>query len=341
MSNANANRPRPFVSVIVPMYNEADYIERCLDSLIEEDYPEDRTEILVVDGGSEDGSETLVRQYAATHPQVVLLDNPKRVIPAALNIGIERAQGEVILLVIAHSVLERDYLSKSVETLEATGADCVGGTIETVGQSFVGKAIALAVSHPFGVGNSRFRYSRKAQYVDTVAYGAYRREVFERIGGFDEELDTNEDYEFNYRLREAGGKIFLNPEIRPRYYSRNTLSGLIKQYFRYGMKKIAVVRKHPKAFQFRYRIPPIFILTLLTMGVLGLFHPLFFYIFAAAIGAYIVAVFSVSLGLFLRHRKRVALLLPVTFVLLHFAFGLGFLYSVGASLLGIYPKKQK
>jgi GT2 family glycosyltransferase len=322
------------------MFNEAVYIERCLDSLIEGDYPKDRYEILVVDGGSEDGSEALVCRYAETHPQVVLVFNPKRVIPAALNIGIERTQGEVIFFVIAHSVLEPNYLSKSVETLEAMGADCVGGTIETVGRSFVGKAIALAVSHPFGVGNSRFRYSKKAQYVDTVAYGAYRREVFERIGGFDEELDTNEDYEFNYRLRESGGKIFLNPEIRPRYYSRNTFLGLMKQYFRYGLKKIAVVRKHPKAFQFRYRIPPLFILALLIAGVLGFFHPVFHYLFVAAIGSYGVAVFSTSLRLFFRSRKRHALLLPVVFVLLHFSFGLGFLYSLGTSLLRVHPKDR-
>ncbi|MFH1008413.1 MAG: glycosyltransferase family 2 protein [Candidatus Latescibacterota bacterium] len=340
MSHSNTNQPRPFVSVIIPMRNEAAYIEQCLDSLIEGDYPKDRYEILVINGDSDDGSDALVRRYEERHAQVVLVDNPKRVIPAALNIGIIRAQGEVIFLVIAHSVLEPDYMSKSVETLEATGADCVGGTIETVGHSFMGRAIALAVSHPFGVGNSRFRFSRKAQYVDTVAFGAYRREVFERIGGFDEELDTNEDYEFNYRLRESGGKIFLNPEIRPRYYSRNTLFGLMKQYFRYGLKKITVVRKHPKAFQFRYRIPPIFILALLITGILGFFRPTFHYLFAAILVGYLVTVFVASLRLFLRHRKGYALLLPVIFVVLHFSFGLGLLYSLGLLCLESIRRRQ-
>lgn len=319
-----------FVSVVIPMYNEARHIGECLTSLINQDYDTDLYEVLVIDGRSEDGSAEIVRQYDTGHPSINVVENPRRIIPAAFNIGVEHARGDVVYFVGAHSTIPADFLSKTVQTLVQTGADCVGGAFETVGGSFIGQAIALAVSHPFGVGNARYRYSRKADYVDTVGFGAYRKEAFERTGRFNEELaGSNEDYEFNYRLRKAGGRIFFNPEIRAFYRCRDTITGLIKQYFRYGTWKTEVVLNHPGAFQLRHQIPPIFLLTLLLSGVLGIFYRTFAWLFLGILGIYLCAIFLVTLTLALDKRKLYTMVLPLVFAGLHFAFGTGFLWHLG------------
>lgn len=318
----------PLVSVVILMYNEAEYIEKCLDSILHQDYPEDRYEILVADGLSTDGSSDIVRRYSRRYPQVTRLENPKRIRPAAMNVGIKHASGKIVIILGAHSTVPEDFISLNVQTLKTTSADCVGGTVETIGESFTGKAIALGVSHPFGVGNSLFRYSKKAQYVDTVAFGAYKKEVFENIGLFDEELDTNEDYEFNYRLLKAGRKIFLNPEIQPCYYSRGTLSGLSRQYFRFGKEKVTVVYKYRGACPLRYRIPPLFILSLVITGLLGFFMKAFLYLFLGQLFLYLSVVLFVSLRLFFSYKKAYTVILPGVLIILHFSFGTGFLFGI-------------
>lgn len=326
----------PFVSIVIPMYNESRYISACLGSLLKQDYPKDRYEVLVVDGGSNDGSTDIVRNYNQAAPAVRVIDNPKRIIPAAFNSGVENARGDVIYFLGAHSTVWPDFLSKTVTTLRESGADCVGGTIETVGGSFAGQAIATALSHPFGVGNSRYRYSTKAGFVDTVGFGAFRRDVFDRIGRFDEAFArSNEDYEFNYRLRKAGGKVYLNPQIRASYFCRSTLVGLVKQYFRYGLWKTEVILMHPGAFQIRHQVPPLFILALIAGMVLAPFHPAGTVLLLALLCAYLSVVLLVSLSIIARKRKLWGALLPVVFVGLHFSFGTGLLCRLVRRLPGL------
>lgn len=314
----------PMVSVIVPMYNERRYIERCLDSLLAQDY-RGEYEVLVVDGRSHDGSERIVREYARRHPHIRVIDNPHRKRPHAMNLGVQNARGEIVMFLGAHSESPPDLLSQAVRTLRETGAECVGGTIETTGLGFIGKAVAAAVGHPLGVGGSKYRYSQKAQYVDTMGYGAYWKKVFDRIGLFDEELDTNVDYELNYRLRKAGGRIFLNPQIRPRYYARTSLRGLFRQYFGYGWGKVAVVRKHPGAFLWRYRIPPLFVLGAGIVILLSPFSSWARYALLIGGGAYLLTLVVASLIVGIRRRAPYALVLPPAFACMHFGFGLGFL----------------
>ncbi len=231
----------PLVSVIVAMRNEEAFIGKCLTSLAEQDYPADLLEVIVIDGRSTDCSRDIVSAMKADLPNLRLLDNEKKVAPVAFNIGVNNAQGEVLTIISAHCYLASDYISRCMEYLAKTGAECVGGPIESIGETPTARAIALAMSSPFGVGDALFRYSRREDYVDTLAFGAYRRDVFDRVGLFDEKLVGNEDDEFNYRLRRDGGKLFLTSAIKSFYYTRASLRALWKQYFSYGFGKVRVV----------------------------------------------------------------------------------------------------
>ncbi|MEW5721076.1 MAG: glycosyltransferase family 2 protein [Chloroflexota bacterium] len=204
----------PLVTIIMPIRNEGRHIARALDAVLNQDYPRDRIEILVVDGMSNDNTRALVQTFAAHDPRLRLLDNPEHIVPTALNRGIYAARGAVIIRVDGHAEIARDYVRRCIEGLGRVEADCIGGPITTVGETWIARGIALAQSSPFGVGNAAFRYSNRAQYVDTLAFGAYRRKIFDRVGLFDEELVRNQDDEFNFRLARAGGKIWLDPSIR-------------------------------------------------------------------------------------------------------------------------------
>jgi GT2 family glycosyltransferase len=324
----------PFVTVIVPMYNEKGYIAKCLDSLVVQDYPQDRFEVLVVDGFSDDGSRELAQDWSQNHSQIRVLDNPRRITAAALNIGIQNARGQVIIAFSAHGSAASNFISQNVFHLTKTGAACVGGPIQTYQQSVVGKAIALAMSSPFGVGNALFRYSDKEQYVDTVAFGAYHRQVFDEIGFFDEELVYNEDDEFSYRLREYGGRIWLTPDIQSCYYARASFKGLVQQYYRYGLGKVRVIKRHPQASSMRPYVPFALVTTLLVTGMTSLLNPVFLLLFLCVLSSYLAASLLVTLAICARSGWRYLPLLPVAFACLHFAYGFGFLIGALKSLQG-------
>jgi len=319
-------KPLPMVTVVVPMRNEEGFIGKCLDSLIQQDYPVDRMEVLVVDGRSEDASRAIVLEKSLKHSFIRLLNNPKRITPAALNIGIRNAVGDVIIRLDAHHFAARDFISKNVAYLLKTGADCVGGPICTISQSFIGRAISLAVSCPFGVGDALFRYSQKEQCVDTVANPGYPREVFDRIGFFDEELIGAEDDEFNYRLRAYGGRILLCPQIRTWYNCRDSLRKLWQQYCQYGYMKVRVLQKHPRQMRWRQFAPPTFVVSLLSglgLSLLGIFWPL-----ALIAGSYLMANLVVSLWVAGQSGLRYLAVLPIAFIILHISYGTGFLIGL-------------
>ena len=275
------------VSIIIPIRNEAQYIRRCLNSVLSQDYPSDRMEILVVDGMSDDGTREIVQQIIEdrspdakdepgsgsieneARPRVVLLDNPKRIVPSALNIGLSQAQGEVIMRIDGHCEIAPDYISRCLELLERTGADNVGGPLKTISDTLVGRAISLATSSAFGVGGVRFRCSTNPGWVDTVFPGAFPRQVFERIGNFDEELVRNQDDEFNFRLRQSGGKIWLDPSIKISYYARSNFRGLWRQYLQYGFYKVRVIQKRGAVPSWRHLIPAAFVSGLTLTVLLG------------------------------------------------------------------------
>jgi GT2 family glycosyltransferase len=329
----------PFVSVVIPMYNERAYIGECLDSLIRQDYPAGHFEMLVLDGISGDGSRDIVLELARKHDFIDLLDNPGRITAAGMNIGIQNARGDVIIILGAHSFVAGDFISQNVAYLFKMGAACVGGPIHSIAQSFLGQTISLAMSSPFGVGNALFRYSQKEQYVDTVAFGAYRRQVFDEIGLFDETLVYNEDDEFNYRLRKRGGMIFLTPAIKSFYHTRISLRKLWKQYFRYGQGKVRVIQRHPETTMIRHFVPFTLVSTLLASGLLGTLNPIFLWLFLSVLSSYLTASFLCSLRISARNGWKHLPVLPAAFACLHFGYGMGFF--AGLLRLGAGLKRQK
>lgn len=315
---------QPFVSVIVPMRNERRHIERCLRSLTEQDYPHDRFEVIVVDGGSDDGSRDIVEARKGDIPNLRVLENQGKHTARGLNIGLAFARGHVIARVDAHAAVAPDYLRQGVAALARTKADVVGGPIATLGDGPAGEAVALAISSPFGVGNAVFRYSEREQWTDTVAFPAYRRDVFDRIGPF-AEIDGGEDDELHYRLRDAGGRVLLTPEIRSTYYARRSYWELARQYFGYGLAKTVVLSRHPRRTRLRQLVPSAFLLALAASAFLALFGGLLVLPLALLGGGYLATSVGVSLAIASRRGWRYAYLLPPAFACMHLAYGVGFL----------------
>ena len=323
----------PLVSVVIPVRNEARHIRGCLEALAAQDYPLDRLEVLVVDGGSTDGTAELAAAFASCgFARFAVLTNPAGRTAEGRNAGTREARGEVIIQLIGHCRVAPDFVRESVAALRESGADCAGGPIESAGTGPVGGAIAAAVASPFGVGNAHFRYAREARYTDTVAFGAYRREVFRRIGLFDEAADRGEDDEFNYRLLSRGGRIYLTPRVRSTYYPRSSLRALFVQYFRYGRAKVYVARRHPGQVRWRHLVPPAFVLALVVPAAAGAAYRPALALTGLVGVAYLAASAVASIRTAARRGWRHLPLLPAAFACLHVAYGLGFLAGLPALL---------
>jgi len=313
------------VTVIVPMRNEEQRIARCLDSILENDFDLRQIEVLVVDGCSTDRSRDIVTKHAVACGSIKILDNPAKIVSAALNIGIRHARGEVIIIMGAHAEYSRDYIRACLRELNATGADVVGGILETRpgAQTNVGRAIATMSQHRFGVGGSAFRTSHESRYVDTVPYGAYRREIFENVGLFNEQLIRNQDFEFNARVGKAGGKLFLSTKIRAAYYNVADLRSLMRQAFSNGRWLPAMWLASPVTLRLRHAVPALFMTVLVLALTFGLLHKLFL-LCGLTILVFYAAVVIVMATLIARKQGR-QLFIPLlsTFVLHHFAYGIG------------------
>lgn len=323
----------PFVSVVVPMRNERGYIERCLRSLAEQEYPRDRYEVIVVDGNSNDGSKEAAESFAADVPSLRVLENAGRNTARGVNIGLAFARGQVIARVDAHAEVAPDYIAQSVAALERTHADVVGGPIATKGEGGAGEAVAVAVSSPFGVGNAVFRYSQREQWTDTVAFPAYRRDVFDRMGPF-AEIEGGEDDEFHYRLRNAGLKVLLTPAIRSTYFARRSYWGLARQYFSYGQAKVVVLSRHPRRTRLRQLVPAGFVVALLLSAILALAGGFFVVPLIAFVVAYAVASFAAAVWLARRHGWGKLARLPLAFACMHLSYGCGFIIGMFRQALG-------
>ncbi|MEW6249598.1 MAG: glycosyltransferase family 2 protein [Planctomycetota bacterium] len=312
------------MSVLVPIRNEADFIARCLQSLQASDYPRDRFEILVIDGMSDDGTWEVVAELAATDPRIHLLTNPHRIVPHAMNTGIRAARGEILIRVDGHATVAPDFVRQSVCVLQQhPDAWCVGGPIETVSTTFIGRTIAAAMSTPVGVGNAMFRLGGYEGYVDTIAFGAYWRWVFDRIGFFDEELVRNQDDELNARLIQRGGKIYMSQTIRSWYFPRVNLRKLWRQYYQYGFWRIRTVQKLGRPATLRQMAPLVFVLGVLILLAAALVWGPAVRPLGAYLGVYALGLTAGSVLVGRRAGWRSALLAPVVFAILHFGYGLG------------------
>jgi cellulose synthase/poly-beta-1,6-N-acetylglucosamine synthase-like glycosyltransferase len=318
-----------YISLLLPIRNEAAYIEQGLLAILAQDYPANSMEILIADGMSTDNTRSLIRDFAVLHPQlqIYILDNPGEIVPTGINIALRQAKGEIIIRVDGHTLIAPDYVRQCVEALQRTHADNVGGKMNAIGSNPFGKAVALATSTPFGIGGGRFHYSDTEEWVDTVYMGAWPRRVFDEIGLFDEELVRDQDDEFNYRLRENGGRILLSPAIRSEYTVRSTPSALWRQYFQYGYWKVRVLQKHHRQMSLRQFVPPVFVLALIGSAFLALSSilrplslviPLF----------YLVANLGASFLTASKRRWGAFPLLPIIFAILHLSYGLGFLVGL-------------
>lgn len=336
-ARAGAPAEAPSVSVVVPCFNEERYIEEVLVNLARQ-RAAGGFEIIVVDGMSTDGTRDAVRRFAEANPEasVRLVDNPARNIPAALNRGIEAARGRVIARMDAHAVPSEHYLRDCLESLGRAGVAVVGMPcrIRPGAETPVALANAAAVSHPFGIGDAKYRTAgaggpAPSRMVDTVPFGVFTKELWRELGGYDEGLLTNEDYDFNYRVRRRGGGVLLDTSGHCTYFARPTYGALARQYFRYGLWKARMVRLHPRSVRPRQLAAPAFVVSLALLGPASLWLAPARWLLAAGLGAYALLALASSVQLARRERAPgIVPLVPVSFLLIHLTWGVGFLLGL-------------
>ncbi len=321
------DREWPPISIIMPVRNEADYITRSLTALLDQDYPS-TIEVLCIDGMSDDGTREIITQIAESHSGVRLLDNVQRITPPALNLGIKAAQYDLIARMDAHTRPAPDYLRRCVEVMEQSGADCVGGRWDYIGETYIARAIAAAMESPFGAGTAQWRSSDQPGDTDTVPFGFWRKADILAVGGFDENLVRNQDYEFNYRFRASGKRIYYSPEIVTMYYSRQDLAALWRQYIQYGIWKARVLKMHPESFRLRHGIAPLFVAGLVIGAILSPVWGGFRWVYGGTILVYLLLALVFALQQAARHGWQYLPAILLVFAILHLSWGIGFFIGV-------------
>ncbi len=315
------------VSVILPVYNEEKYIVKCIESLISQTYPRCKMEWILVDGNSNDKTVEIINEYASNGEYPIkLLHNEKQKTPYSLNIAIKEAKGKYIIRLDAHSYFYPDYIEKCVYYLDTTDADNVGGIAETEAEGFIGRSIAKMLSTRFGVGGSDFRTGDGNRYVDTVPFGAFRREVFERIGHYNTKLLRSEDNDMNSRIRQSGGKIWLAEDIRFKYYCRDTVKGILKMGIQNGNALFFTLKENRKAMSARHFIPFLFLLSLIALPLLTLVSSCFGHIFLGEMIVYTLLNLHYS---FCTRDWRCGFVTVWLYPMFHIVYGLG-------SLMGLF-----
>ena len=320
------------VSIICPVFNEEKYIEACIVSILEQDYPKEAMEVLFIDGNSTDNSTGIIKRYTAQYSFLKLLDNPERIVPYALNKGLEAAKGEVIMRLDAHCTYPTNYISELVRYLYQLNADNVGGVWNTqpAKDTPICQAIAFASSHPFGVGGSMHKIgASKIMETDTVPFGCYKREIFDKTGLFDTDLVRNQDDEFNGRLLNLGGKIYLIPQVIINYTARDTLCKMRKMYYQYGLYKPLVNKKLGAPATVRQFFPILFLLGLTIGGVVCMIWPLLLHFYTSVLLLYLfIGIVVGSMGAIRAHQPLLALLMPYVFFNIHMSYGIGYLVGI-------------
>lgn len=326
------------LSVIIPCFNEERTIEELLGAILAQTFPVAQMEVIIADGLSTDRTRERIAVFRVEHPQlnIKVVDNHQRTIPAALNQAIAASQGEILTRMDAHAVPAPDYIEKSVAALLAGYGENVGGVINIKPgkEDWIGRAIAVATSHPLGVGDARYRWAKTAGEADTVAFGTFRRSLIEKIGGYDETLRINEDYEFNNRIRRAGGKIWVDPAIKVDYYSRPTLRTLAKQYFTYGFWKYLMLRRFPDTLRWRQALPPVFVSGVLMLLLLStIWTPARFILLFVASSYLVILLMGAVMPAMQRKNLSLLLAIPLAIMTMHFSWGSGFLWSMVKNLI--------
>jgi cellulose synthase/poly-beta-1,6-N-acetylglucosamine synthase-like glycosyltransferase len=315
-------------SIVIPTYNEQDNITNCLDSILNQNYDKSLVDVVIVDGQSSDKTIAKIKEYQQKFSNISLLENPVRKTPTSLNIGIKQAKGEIIVILGAHASLDPDFIYFNNKYLNEMNLKVTGGTQINIGFNFVQKAIALAMENPFGMGSAPYRWSKKEKFVDTVVYAAYKRELFNEIGYFEENFAISEDAELNWRIRKAGHKIFFHPNIKSYYHPRRTVAKFVHQMFRYGILRVHMFKKHKSAVKITHIIPPAFVVTIITLFILTLASVLNSILLAAVLAIYfLVNLLSVILKSIKENLHFVPLVTFLIF-LLHFSWGLGFIVGL-------------
>jgi succinoglycan biosynthesis protein ExoA len=318
----------PLISIIVPARNEGGHIGACLHSILAQEPIDGGFEILVVDGMSQDGTREVVQQIALNDSRVRLLDNPLGIVPAAMNIGVRNAHGQIIIRMDAHSEYAPDYVFQCLEVREKTRADNVGGPHRARGHSYLQKAIAAAHHSAFAAGGARSHNLNYEGYVDTVIYGCWQKDTLARIGLFDEEFVRNQDDELNLRLTRAGGKIWQSPKIRSWYRPRSSFQALFRQYFQYGYWKVKVIQKHKSPASWRHVAPAAMLVVLAINLILWPFLPGVSVLLGILACMYLVAIMIASFCAARLNGWELLPVLPLVFVCIHLAYGVGFLRGV-------------
>ena len=312
----------PFVSVILPVRNEERFIALTLGAILNQTYPAERIEILIADGLSDDHTVDVIRAQPGAE-RVQIISNPRRIQAAGLNKAIQSAKGDYIIRVDGHTIIAPDYVEQCIAALQASGAQNVGGAMDPAGMTRVGKAIAAAGKSAFAV-PSAFHISQQAQYTDTVYLGAWPRSVFEQVGSYNEHVGVNEDYELNYRIRKAGGKIYFSPAIRSQYFGRQTLRALAVQYLRYGKSKVKTLREHLSSLRLRQIVAPAFVVWIFAGLPLILMNSPLLVLWLGGIAAYLILNLFFSVRVAARYGGGLLPWLPLVFLTIHLAWGIGF-----------------
>lgn len=326
----------PKVTVIIPCYNEETTIGDTLSAIYGQTFPRAAMEVVVADSVSTDRTREVIAEFQRTHPDlsVRVVENTARVIPAALNRAIEAAQGEIIIRMDAHSKPYPDYVENCVRALEEGRGANVGGVweIQPGASGWVAAGIAAAASHPLGAGDAAYRLKPEAGAVDTVPFGAYRKSLIDEIGAFDESLLSNEDYEFNVRVRRAGKIVWLDPRIRSIYYARANFGALLKQYWRYGFWKARMLRRYPETLRWRQFLPPVFVANVIFLLAFSFWLPARVLLGLELMTYLLILAAAGAQQAFQRRHAGIVLSFPAAVAFIHFAWGGGLLYSLLSSL---------
>ncbi|MGL5652667.1 MAG: glycosyltransferase family 2 protein [Paraclostridium sp.] len=328
------------VSIVIPTLNEEKYIEKCINSILEMDYPKDKIEVLFVDGRSNDKTRDLINLYASQYKFIRIIDNPEKIVPIAMNKGIRESRGKYIMRLDAHSEYPKNYISKLIYWKEKLNADNVGAVCESdvINKNKISSSIAKVLKNKFGVGNSLFRVGvDKPMKVDTVPFGLYKRDIFERVGYYDERLERNQDIELNKRILKNGGTIYLVPDVRFKYFARDNLKSLWKNNYLNGKWNILTIiyTKDLRSLSIRHFIPLIFVLSILIPILLSFFYEKLIIISIISFIAYNFLVFIISFRI--NDRTSSFWNLIKSFYILHISYGIG---SIVGILKGTFKGKN-
>ena len=323
----------PTVSVIIPCLNEDKTIHLLLDALFAQTYPIDLMELVIADGLSTDNTRKVISDFSLKQPalKITVIDNPKRTIPSGLNLAIKSASGEYLVRLDAHSIPRPDYIIRCIEAHLGEVAENVGGVwdIHPQNDSLIARSIAAAAAHPLGVGDAKYRYTDKAEYVDTVPFGSFNKAYLETIGGFDETLLTNEDYELNTRIHQAGGRVWLDPQIRTVYYARRNLRDLYHQYWRYGFWKAEMIKRYPRTLRPRQALPPVFVAGLVLLFLLGIFWRPALWVGSGVVAVYLLVLLLIGTQIALKKKDFLMMFgVPLAIATMQLTWGAGFLVGL-------------